>query len=48
MALYNLFKLYCGGTFGFDFLESANRDKASADYRAGLIITMQLEKPVIM
>ena len=40
MALYNLFKLYCGGTFGFDFLESDYRQKAATDYRAVLLITV--------
>lgn len=40
MPLYNLFKLYCGGTFGFDFLESDYKEKAAADYRAVLLITV--------
>ena len=30
-------KLYCGGTFGFDFLENGYRQKAATDYRAVLL-----------
>ncbi|MBR4823674.1 MAG: hypothetical protein IKZ86_02655 [Spirochaetaceae bacterium] len=46
MTLYNLFKLYCGGTFGFDFLESGYRQKAATDYRAVLLgsVDLLLEK----
>ena len=33
-------KLYCGGTFEFDFLESDYRQKAATDYRAVLLITV--------
>ena len=37
--LVHLFKLYCGSTFGFDYLESDYRQKAATDYRAVLLIT---------
>ena len=40
-----MYKFYCGGTFGFDFLENGYRQKAATDYRAVLLGDAPIPSP---
>ena len=45
MEYVTMYKFYCGGTFGFDFLENGYRQKAATDYRAVLLGDAPIPSP---